>query len=431
MSEEIPPSPPGARSPESAGAHDAAGDEGEESQRQTLLLSRGVASVALASFFSDAGHEITTSILPSFVTGVLRGSVGALGLIEGISDAVLGAATLVGGMFSNDERRRLMLARGGYLSMAAATGAIGLAVALWQVAILRAASWFARGLRSPARDSMLTSLAPREAYGRAFGIERAGDNLGAVVGPLAAAGLVARLGIRPTLYLAAVPTVLAALAITVAANEARKLGGQVRHRINLELRALRNAGLVRPMLPIAMFEVANVSTTLLILRSTDLLRDNGRTLTAATSLAVIIYAGHNAVGAVVAFAGGRWIDRVGPRRVFATGAALYVAAYAAFALPLHSWVALLAAFSLAGSGIGLAEAAESTLVGRLLPESLRGSGFGVLGGLQAFGGFASSAVVGLLWSAVSPTVGFLYAAGWMVLAAATSTRSQLMRHTAI
>ena len=62
---------------------------------------------------------------------------------------------------------------------------------MWQAGLLRAAAWLARGVRSPARDAMLASLAPPEAYGRAFGLERAGDNLGAVAGPLLAAGLVA------------------------------------------------------------------------------------------------------------------------------------------------------------------------------------------------------------------------------------------------
>lgn len=414
----------------SANGLDSGDHEDEPPGGHTLFLSRGVASVGLASFFSDAGHEITTSILPSFVTSVLRGSAGALGLIEGFSDAVLGLATVAGGMLANDEHRRLRLARGGYVSMAAATGAIGLAGALWQVAILRGAAWFARGLRSPARDSILTSLAPREAYGRAFGIERAGDNLGAVAGPLAAAALVAWLGVRPTLWLAAVPALLAALAIGVAASEARRLRVPVRRRVSLELRGLREAGLARPLLPVLMFEISNVSTTLLILRSTDLLHHGSRTLTEATSLAVLVYAGHNVFAAAVALIGGRWIDRVGPGPVFATGAAVYVAAYVAFALPIHAWFALLIAFTLAGSGIGLAEAAESTLVARLLPDSLRGGGFGVLGALQSFGGLASSAVVGLLWVSVSPAVGFAYAAGWMALSAGTSAGSRLMDQSA-
>ena len=73
------------------------------------------------------------------------------------------------------------------------------------------------------------------------------------------------------------------------------------------------------------------------------------------------------------------------------------------------------AFLLAGSGIGLAETAESALMARLLPDRLRGSGFGLLGGVQSFGDFASSAAVGVLWAAVSPSVAFAYAAGWMIV----------------
>ncbi len=394
--------------------------------RRPLLLSRGVASVGLASFFSDAGHELTTSVLPAFVTGVLRGSAATLGLIEGVSDAVLGLATLTGGMLANDETRRLRVARGGYLSMAAATGAIAAAAAIWQVAALRAASWLARGLRSPARDAMLASLAPREAYGRAFGIERAGDNLGAVAGPLLAAGLVSWIGIRPALLAAALPSTLAAVAITVAATEARRLGAASARRAGLEVRRLRQAGLLRPLLPIALFEISNVSTTLLILRSTDLLHHGGRSATAATTLAILVYAGHNLVAAGVAFSGGHWIDRSGPGVVFAAGAAVYVLAYAAFALPLHAWPLILTAFALAGSGIGLAEAAESALVARLLPDELRGGGFGVLGGLQSAGGLLSSAVVGAIWIALSPAAAFLYAGAWMLLAAAAATRPGML-----
>lgn len=380
-------------------------------------LTRGVGSIGLASFFSDSGHEIATSVLPTFVTVTLRSSAGALGLIEGISDALTGVAKLVGGPLANDESRRLRMASGGYLVTAAATGAIGLSATVWQAGLARAGAWLARGIRSPARDAMLASLAPPEAYGRAYGLERAGDNLGAVAGPLLAAGLVASLGIRHMLYLSAVPGIFAAIAITVAAAEARKhRTAELQPRqVRLELRGLREAGLLRPLVPIAAFELGNVATSLLILRATTLLHHGGRSVAAATSLAVLIYAGHNLFGSFVAYGGGHWLDRAGPRVVFASGAAVYVAAYALFALSFHSWAILVGAFLLAGSGIGLAETAESALVARLLPDRLRGSGFGLLGGVQSLGDFASSAVVGLLWTAVSPTAGFAYAAGWMVV----------------
>ena len=237
-----------------------------------------IRSSRLASFFSDSGHEITTALLPTFVTVTLRSSAAALGLIEGISDALTGLAKLFAGPLANDEQRRLRMASGGYLVTAVATGAIGAATAVWQVGLLRAAAWLARDVRSPARDAMLASLAPREAYGRASGLERAGDNMGAVLGS-------------------------------------------------------------------------------------------------------------------------------------------------------SGWPLLVLAFLLAGTGIGLAETAESALVAELLPERVRGSGFALLGGVQSFGDFASSAAVGVLCTAVSPAAGFVHGDAWILIAGVATLRPERCRLT--
>jgi len=293
---------------------------------------------------------------------------------------------------------------------------------VWQAGALRAFAWLSRGLRSPSRDTMLASLAETDDHGKAFGVERAGDNLGAVVGPLLAALLVPLVGIRTTIYISIIPGVLAALAITVAAKEALKHASPIKRKISFEFSNLKKAGLVQPLIPIACFELGNVATTLLILRATQLLHTGGRSFAAATSIAILIYAAHNAFAAVMALFGGRWIDKSGPKIVFATGALVYILAYAGFAMNLRSWPALLIAFILAGTAIGLSETSESTLVSKMLPDKLRGSGFGLLGGVQSFGDFASSAVVGLLYVAVSPAVGFFYAAGWMILSLFASIR---------
>jgi MFS family permease len=390
--------------------------------RRPPWVSPGVASVGAASFFSDAGHEIATAVLPSFLTGVLGGSAATLGLIEGLSDALLGLAKLVSGPLANQPTRRVHLARGGYLLTAGFTAAIGLATAVWQAGVLRAAAWVARGARTPARDAMLAGLAPPDAYGRAFGVERAGDNLGAVAGPLLASMLVATVGLRSSFFFALIPGTLAAASISLAAARARPMATAVpvRARARLGLAGLRRAGLFRPLLPVALFELGNITTTLLILRATQLLEHGGRSPTAAASLAIVLYAGHNLTAAIVALAGGAWVDRVGPRLVFAAGAGAYVLAYGGLAFPIHRWLLLAGWFCLAGAGIGLAEPAESTLVAQLLPDRLRGSGFGLLGGLQSAGDFLSSAIVGLLYVAVSPAIGFAYASAWMVLAVAAT-----------
>lgn len=383
-------------------------------------LTAGVGSVGAASFFSDAGHEIVTAVLPSFLTAILHSSAAALGAIEGFSDALVGIAKLIGGPLANNPRLRARLASSGYVGTAVATGAIGLTVSVWQAGLLRAVAWASRGIRSPSRDTLLASLAPAEAYGRAFGLERAGDNLGAVVGPLLAAGLVTWVGIRPTMYVAFLPGLLAAIAITVAARESRSRGVPAAGKARLQLQGLRQAGLIVPLAPVVLFEFGNVATTLLILRATQLLTTGGRSVATATSLAVLVYAAHNAFGSVVALIGGRWIDNAGPRRVFTAGAAVYVFAYAGFAVGPHDWWWLLVAFTLAGSGIGFAETAESALVAQALPDRLRGSGYGVLGGVQAVGDLVSTVVVGVLYTTVSPAAGFGYAAAWMLASVAAS-----------
>lgn len=367
---------------------------------------------------------MATAVLPSFVTHTLGGSAGALGLIEGISDGLAGVAKLAGGSAANDERRRRELAAGGYVVTGIATAAIGAATAVWQAGILRATAWIARGARGPAKNALLASLAPPHAYGRAFGYERTMDHLGAVVGPLLAAGLVATIGVRHTIYLSVIPGVLAALAIVAAAREASGRGEAIRRRIHLELGALREAGMVRALAPVTLFELGNCATTLLILRATGLLHP-GRSITDAAAVAVLLFAAHNLVGSALSYPSGRVVDRRGPRVVFGGGLLLFGLAYIGLSLTVHAWPVLLVFFALAGAGMGLTDTAESALVARLLPDELRGSGFGMLGGIQSLGDFVSSAVVGLVWSVVSPSAAFIVAASWMGLSlAATSAISQ-------
>jgi MFS family permease len=362
---------------------------------------------------------MVTAVLPSFITHTLGGSAGALGLIEGVSDGLAGAAKLAGGSAANDETRRRNLAAGGYVVTGLATAAVGAATAVWQAAILRAVAWIARGARGPAKNALLASLAPPEAYGRAFGFERTMDHAGAVAGPLLAAGFVATIGIRPTIYLSAVPGALAALAIVVAAREAKGRGPVIRRRVHLELGALREAGMVRALAPVTLFELGNCATTLLILRATSLLHA-GRSVTDAAAVAVLLFAAHNLVGSALSYPAGHVVDRRGPRLVFGAGALLFGLAYLGFALHVRTWPVLLVFFALAGAGLGLTDTAESALVARLLPDELRGSGFGLLGGIQSLGDFVSSAAVGLVWTVVSPGAAFVVAAVWMALSVVTT-----------
>lgn len=169
------------------------------------------------------------------------------------------------------------------------------------------------------------------------------------MGPVLASLVVGLVGLRYAILLSIVPGVLAAISITLAAREARRAIGQtpVRRTLQLQLRRLRQAGLGRVLMPIACFELGNVATTLLILRATGLLSSGGRDLGAATSVAILLYAAHNAMAAGAAPVAGHLCDRRSPWLVFVLGAVAYAVGYAVRAAALQGWPRLLAGFLLA------------------------------------------------------------------------------------
>jgi MFS family permease len=354
-------------------------------------------------------------LLPSFLTSTLGAPAAALGLIEGIADGAAGVARFAGGPLADDPERRRTTAVGGYVTTAVASSAIAVATAAWQVGLLRAVAWAARGLRVPARNALLADLVPASAYGRAYGFERAMDNLGAIGGLLLAIGLVALVGVRGAIAISVVPGALAALAIVAAVRAAPHLTGHERRPLRIHVRAVARGRLGRLLAGVGAFELANVAATLLILRATDLLEpEHGHDH--ATLIGLGLYTGYNLAATLVAVPGGHVSDRRGAVDVLMLSALAFSAAWVGFALVGASIVALAVLFAVAGAGIGMGETALSAAVAALAPVDLRGSAFGLVAAVQAFANLAASAVAGLLWTLVSPEAAFLYLAAWSAVA---------------
>jgi MFS family permease len=391
-------------------------------------LTRGVVGIGGASLLSDLGHEVPTSLLPSFLTSTLGAPAAALGLIEGIADGCAGIARLGGGALADDPDRRRRAALGGYTATAIFSSLIGVTTAAWQVGTLRAAAWSSRGLRVPARNALLADVVPPEAYGRAYGFERAMDNLGAIGGPLLAIALVALVGTRSAMLVSVTPGLLAALAILYAIRATPRATEQERRPLRIRIRPVMHGQLGRLLFGVSAFEVGNVAATLLILRATQLLAPAHGHNT-AVKLGLGLYTGYNLAATLASIPGGRLGDRRGTLGVLLVGVACFGGAYIGLALTGASIALLAVFFVLAGVAIGFVETAEHAAVAALAPVDLRGSAFGALAAIQSLGNFAASAVAGLLWTAVSPRAAFLYLAAWMCVslaafAAASSRHSR-------
>jgi MFS family permease len=386
----------------------------EREPESAQWLTPGVRGIGTASLLADLGHEVPTALLPSLLTSTIGAPASALGLIEGVSDALAGAAKFAGGPLADDPQRRRSAAVGGYTATAVLSGLVGVATSAWQVGVLRAGAWAARGLRVPSRNALLADVVPADSYGRAYGFERAMDNLGAIGGPLLALALVAAVGVRTAIVLSIVPGLLAVVAILYAIRHTAVERSRESRPLRFHVRPVLKGRLGRFFLGVGVFEAANMAATLMILRATDVLTP-GRGHDSAVELAIVLYVLYNVAATLVSIPGGLHGDRRGMVRVFGYGVVCFAAAYAAFAIT--GGVALLAAgFVVAGIGIGLVETAEHAAVATFAPDEIRGSAFGFLAALQSFGNLAASAVVGVLYTVASPSIAFAYASVLMVIA---------------
>jgi len=212
-----------------------------------------------------------------------------------------------------------------------------------------------------------------------------------------------------------------------AAASVARLRERPRQPLRLRVRPVLRGPLGRLLAGVAAFELGDAAATLLILRATELLTP-GRGHDSAVKIALLLYAAYNLAATAISVPAGRVSDRRGSASALVAGVVVSLAAFAGFAFVGPQVAILLLLFAAAGIGNGLAETAEHAGVASLAPAHLRGSAFGVLGGVQSLGKLAASAVAGVLWTLVSPRAAFLYLAAWMLAGAVVLVTARVRQH---
>ncbi|HEX6040947.1 MFS transporter, partial [Longimicrobium sp.] len=152
------------------------------------LLRGNVLWLSVASFLNDAASEMIYPLLPLFLTGTLGAGAAFVGLIEGAAESASSLLKLVSGRLADRTGRRKPLTVAGYGIASVARPLIALVTAAWQVMAIRLLDRVGKGLRTAPRDALLAESIPEGQRGAAFGLHRAADHSGAVVGPLLASG---------------------------------------------------------------------------------------------------------------------------------------------------------------------------------------------------------------------------------------------------
>jgi MFS family permease len=379
-------------------------------------LNRTVLGVGLTSLFSDWSHETATAVLPAFLAAIGAGPVW-LGAIEGISDGLSSFAKLTSGHFTDRLKRRKPLAVFGYAFTALATASFGFATHAYQVLFGRALAWLGRGVRSPAKKALLAADVPPGAYGRAFGLERLMDTVGAIAGPLTALWLLEATGhsYRKVFLWTLLPGLIAVACFWLLVRE-RCTGPRPPRSFLIGLKALPHP-FRRLLMAVGIFGAGDFSHSLLILYATRMLTpDHG--MARASSIAVGLYTLHNVFSAGSAYASGWLSDRVPNRKaVLAAGYALAGVTAILLCTGTHSVWILALIFLLAGLYVGTEEPLEDSLSAEIVPQEQHGLAFGTLAAVNAVGDFASSLLVGSLWSAFGVQTAFAGSALLFVIGA--------------
>lgn len=387
-------------------------------------LNRTVAGAGITSALGDFCYETTTVILPGFLA-VLGIPAAALGIIEGVADAVANITKMFSGFIADKLGHRKLLVLVGYALTPVGQVLIALALG-WHLLLLgRVVSWFGKGLRGPLRDAIVIQAISAEARGRAFGFHRAMDTVGAVAGPLLGVALLewakawpwddSSGPFRVVLGLSVVPGLMAVAAFLMLVQDPAHSPNPAL-RLFTTLRGLPSR-FKRYLGAVGVFGLGDFSHSLLILAATQLLTERMGVLQAA-QVAGLLYVWRNVVQVAVSFPVGVLADRFGSLPVlvagYALGALTALGSMLAFWWQVGSVPVLAALFFVAGLYVAIQEALESTVTADMVSGDTLATSYGALGTVNGTAKLISSSAVGVLWSVVSPEFAFCLSALLMI-----------------
>ena len=368
-------------------------------------LTRNTGLLALSSLFSDISTEMLYPVLPVFLTQTLGAGGAVVGLIEGLAQATQNIVQGFSGSLSDRLQRRKPIALAGYALSAISKPLIGLSTSWAGVLGARFLDRLGAGSRSAPRDALVAASAHEDHRGKAFGLEGAGDNAGAFIGPLIAVALISGLAIplRQIFYLAVIPGLIAFLLVLLV--QERPAAAEAKARIDASPARLPPA-YHRYLAATAIFGLGNSSNAFLILET--------RALGASLTTTILIYAGFNLAAAVVSYPAGWLSDRLGRRNLLIAGQLTFAAAYLGFGLSRD--LALIGAmFVLYGVFQGVFRAVGKALAADFAPPRLRASAVGWYSATVGFSALIASLAAGLVWDRIAHAAVFLAGAGFALL----------------
>jgi MFS family permease len=365
------------------------------------VITRTVLFLSLVSLFTDIASEMLYPVMPVYLKSI-GFSVLLIGILEGIAEAVAGLSKGYFGRLSDLTQRRLPFVRYGYLLSAVSKPMLAVFTCPWWIFISRTIDRLGKGIRTGARDAMLSDEGTAKTKGQIFGFHRSMDTLGAALGPFIA---LIFLFYQPRQYrllffIAFLPGIFAII-FTLLLKERR--GDKILGSLKISFFDFikywkRSPHLYRKLIAgLLLFALFNSSDMFLLIR----LKESG--LGDTVILAMYIF--YNMVYAFFSYPVGIIADKIGLKHIFIIGLVIFSAVYLGMGLN-HSWYGFIILFFLYAVYAAATEGISKAWITNLVRQSDTATAIGTYTAFQSVSTMVASAMAGFIWYRFGATAMF-------------------------
>jgi len=372
-------------------------------------IKKNIFFLGLVSFLTDVSSDMVYPLIPVFLTEVLHSSKVFVGLIEGVAESTASLFKIFSGWFSDKIGKRKPIVILGYSLSSISKPFLALVTSGWQVLFIRFGDRVGKGVRTSPRDALIAESSAENRRGASFGLHRAMDSAGAIIGPLLAFLLLPLLNknYRHLFLLASIPAFFSVLVLFLWVKE-------IKIRKKESVISERKKGISFDskfkifILVVAIFTLGNSSDAFLFLRA--------KSLGVNLIFIPLLWGFFNLVYTLSSIPAGILSDRIGRKKVILLGFTVYGLAYLGFAFAtqaLHIWVL----FALYGIYYGISDGALRAFVADLVKEEdKRGTAYGFYHGAVGLCALPASLILGFLWQGFGAAVAFSFGAILAILA---------------
>jgi MFS family permease len=355
--------------------------------------------LGITSLLTDISSEMVYPILPIFLVNTLGVSPAILGVVEGIAESLASLMKVFSGFWSDKIKKRKPFTIFGYSCSGAGKLFLYLATGWHAVLLGRIIDRFGKGVRTAPRDAIIADSSTPGTRGRAFGLHRAMDTIGATLGVYLAYILVIsfKQPIREIFLISLIPAVLGVVFLFWVREKKEPVKAESR-KIKLQWGAL-DKRLKMFLIFSFVFTLGNSSNQFLLLRAQKL----GNPL----ATVILMYLVYNIVYGLFAYPAARLSDRIGKKKILVAGYLFYGLVYLGFGAFTSSNMLWLL-FGVYGLYIGFTEGVEKALVADIAPQDLKATAIGLHATLVGVGLLPASLLAGLLWKFFGPAAPFYF-----------------------